>query len=234
MQGLRPLQALLKVCDSSISFFVLPEQLEILVSRGNKSGGTGAKWEEPDLPDIPTPHSLFESAWKKADKSSQRVDSSTIDPGYRFPKPTLFVNVSTPERKKTYLQNWLSARPLWMSKVGYFSPPKFPSPQMWRDFLNSINIHRLAGSSTRSASTKSAVLDILGEDVQEMLESAVVPDQITWRGIQVSVSTLHLWLFISNFFVLRRLKFRPSQTHHSGSCVLSCGNCMSSTSVTSC
>ena len=118
MQGLRPLQALLKVCDHSVAFCASEQ---VLVSRPQKSGGVEVKWEEPDLPDILKLHSLFRSAWKKANKSSQRVNSGIIDPGYRFPKPTLFVNVSTLEQKKTYLLNWLSACPLWMSKVGHFS-----------------------------------------------------------------------------------------------------------------
>ena len=167
-----------------MSFFVLSEQA--LVSQPKKSGGAGAKWEEPDVPDLPKLHSLFQTAWERAKKSSRREDSGIIDPGYRFPKATLFVNVSTPERKKTYLLNWLSVRPLWMSKVGHFSPSKFPSPQMWRDFLNTIDTNRL--SSTKSSSSKSAVLDILGEDIiQAAPSSAAAPDQITWRGIQVSV-----------------------------------------------
>ncbi|KAI6098312.1 hypothetical protein EDD17DRAFT_1455756, partial [Pisolithus thermaeus] len=81
--------------------------------------------------------------------------------GYCFPKPMLFVNVSMPEWKKTYLFNWLSAHLLWISQVGVHSPSKFPSPQMWRDFLNTIGMDQ--PSSTRSASMKSAVWDILGE-----------------------------------------------------------------------
>ena len=172
-----------------MSPFVLSEQM--LVSRPKKSGGAGVKWEEPDLPDIPKIHSMFETAWKKVDISSQREISGIIDPSYRFPKPTLFTNVSTPERKKTYLLNWLSARSLWMSKVGRFSPSKFPSPQMWRDFLNTIDINRLGLASTKSSSSKSAVLDILGEDIIQTTPSlAVAPDQMTWWGIQVSVSHL--------------------------------------------
>ena len=90
---------------------------QAVVSSPQQSAGGEAKWEESDLPDIPKPHGLFGAAWKKADKSSQRVRSGQVNPGYHFPKLTLFVNVSTPERKKTYLLNWLSARALWMSQV---------------------------------------------------------------------------------------------------------------------
>ncbi|KAI6012346.1 hypothetical protein EDC04DRAFT_2609524 [Pisolithus marmoratus] len=75
-----------------------------------------SKWEEPNLPDVPKPHSLFATAWQEADMNSQRIKSGVVDPGNRFLKPTLFVNVSMPEKKKTYLLNWLSARPLWISQ----------------------------------------------------------------------------------------------------------------------
>src|SRR5205807_8122250 len=68
-----------------------------------QSAGAEARWEEPDLPEIPKVHSFFASAWKKIDKDSARVKSGFVDPGYHFPKPTLLVNVSTPARKKTYL-----------------------------------------------------------------------------------------------------------------------------------
>ncbi|KIO11966.1 hypothetical protein M404DRAFT_19775 [Pisolithus tinctorius Marx 270] len=78
-------------------------------------GGDSARWEEPDLPEIPKPHSLFALAWRKASKDMSRVKSGIVDPGYRFPKPTLLVNVTTPEQKKTYMLNWLSARLAWMN-----------------------------------------------------------------------------------------------------------------------
>ncbi|KAI6005552.1 hypothetical protein EDD15DRAFT_2358694 [Pisolithus albus] len=175
-----------------------------------KSTGGEAKWEEPVLPDIPKPHTLFDSAWRKAEKSMQRVQTGRVDPGYRFPKPTLFVNVSTPERKKTYLFNWLSARPLWISQVSVRSPSKFPSPQMWRDFLNTIDTDQ--PSSTRSASTKSAVRDILGENIIHVAQGyAGAPEEIEWRGMQVRVSSLSdppLWLIRSILWELYELNFR--------------------------
>ncbi|KIM56398.1 hypothetical protein SCLCIDRAFT_132687, partial [Scleroderma citrinum Foug A] len=172
--------------------------------------GGEAKGDEPDLPDIPKLHGLFEAAWNKADKSSQRVKSGSVNPGYCFPKPTLFVNVSTPERKKMYLSNWLSAHALWLSQVNVHSPSKVPLPQMWRDFLNTINTTWL--SSTRSASTKSAVLDILGESIVQVAQGlAVAPAEILWQGIQVQVLTLSnppLWLICSILWELYELSFQ--------------------------
>ncbi|KAI6117070.1 hypothetical protein EDD17DRAFT_1514542 [Pisolithus thermaeus] len=133
-------------------------------SRPVSSSASGQlRWEEPNLPDIPKPHSLFVTAWQEVDMNSQRTKSSVVDPVYCFPKPTLFINVSMPERKKTYLLNWLSARPLWINQVNIHPPSKFPSPQMWRDFLNTIDTDPLP--STKTVSTKLAVRDILGEAV---------------------------------------------------------------------
>ncbi|KAI6111407.1 hypothetical protein F5141DRAFT_1214912 [Pisolithus sp. B1] len=85
----------------------------------------------------------------------QRIKSGVVDPGYCFPKPILFINVSTPERKKTYLLNWLSAPLLWINQVNIHPPSKFPSPQMWRDFLNTIDTDPLP--LTKTASTKLAM-----------------------------------------------------------------------------
>ncbi|KAI6007915.1 hypothetical protein EDC04DRAFT_2582521 [Pisolithus marmoratus] len=80
----------------------------------------------------------------------QRVQLGLVDPSYHFPKPILFVNVTMLEQKKTYLVNWLSACLLWISQVSVHSPSKFPSPQMWRDFLNTIGAD--LSTSTRSVS----------------------------------------------------------------------------------
>ncbi|KAI6160122.1 hypothetical protein EDD17DRAFT_1485465 [Pisolithus thermaeus] len=78
----------------------------------------------------------------------ERIKSGIVDPGYRFLKPMLFVNVSMPERKKTYLLNWLSACPLWINQVDIHPPSKFPSPQMQRDFLNTIDTDPLPSTKT--------------------------------------------------------------------------------------
>ncbi|KAI6038356.1 hypothetical protein EDC04DRAFT_2896525 [Pisolithus marmoratus] len=122
-----------------------------------------SKWEEPNLPDVPKPHSLFVTTWWEADTNLQRIKSGVMDPGYCFPKPMLFVNVSIPEKKKTYLLNWLSAHLLWISQVDIHLQSKFPSPQMWRDFLNTIDTDPLP--STKTASTKLAMQDILGQAI---------------------------------------------------------------------
>ena len=144
------------------------------------SVGAKAKVEEANSPDIPDPHSLFESAWAKVDKNLQRHKSGFIDPGYRFLKPSLFVGVGVPKQKKTYFLNWLSVRSLWIDQVDGRPPSKFPTPQMWRDFLNTIDTSKL--SSTRSASSKSAVLDILGENIVQVAAKGFVEaqEEIVW------------------------------------------------------
>ncbi|KIO00968.1 hypothetical protein M404DRAFT_29175, partial [Pisolithus tinctorius Marx 270] len=153
-------------------------------------GGDSARWEEPDLPEIPKPHSLFALAWRKASKDMSRVKSGIVDPGYCFPKPTLLVNVTTPERKKMYMLNWLSARPAWMNRVDIWSPQKSPSPQMWRDLLNGTDTKCLP-SGTQSASTKLAVQVILGDIIQAAHDDPVrTSEEIEWRGMQVQASSL--------------------------------------------
>ena len=150
------------------------------------SVGAKAKVEEANSPDIPDPHSLFESAWAKVDKNLQRHKSGFVDPGYRFPKPSLFVGMGVPKQKKTYFLNWLSVRSLWIDQVDGRPPSKFPTPQMWRDFLNTIDTSKL--SSTRSASSKLTVLDILGENIVQAAAKGFVEaqEEIVWRGKQVS------------------------------------------------
>ncbi|KAI6027283.1 hypothetical protein PISMIDRAFT_120508 [Pisolithus microcarpus 441] len=128
-------------------------------------------------------------AWKIADKNPQWVKPGCIDLGYRFPTLTLFTNVTSLEHKKTYLLNWLAARPLWISRVDVHPPSKFPSPQMWRDFLNTISTEQL--SSTRSAASKMAVQDILEDDIVHLTCGLVgVPETITWCGMEVKVALL--------------------------------------------
>ncbi|KIK22969.1 hypothetical protein PISMIDRAFT_45968, partial [Pisolithus microcarpus 441] len=106
---------------------------------------------------------------------------------YCFLKPMLFVNVSTPERKKTYLLNWLSAHPLWISQVDIGPPLRFLSPQMWRDFLNTIDTDPLP--STKTALTKLAMWDILGEAIINLAQGlAGAPQDITWQGMQGSIT----------------------------------------------
>ncbi|KAI6147072.1 hypothetical protein BKA82DRAFT_36004 [Pisolithus tinctorius] len=153
---------------------------------------------------------MFVAAWREADKNLQRVSSGLVDPGYHFLKPTLFVNVSMPERKKIYLFNWLSARALWISQVDLHLPSRFPSPQMWRDFLNTIDTDPLP--STQTTLRKSAVQDILGEGIINSAQGlAGAPEEITWRGMQVKISSLSnppLWFIWSLLWELYELNFR--------------------------
>ena len=164
------------------------------VSRPQRSAGGEARWEEPDHPEIPKPHGLFMLAWKQADKVLERIKPNLVDPSYHFPKPMILVNVLTPVRKKTYLLNWLSACPLWINQVNICPLTKFLSPQMWRDFLNTIDADHLA--LTKSASMKLAVRNILGEHIIQSAQGlAGAPEEIMWQGIQVRVSSLSVPYF---------------------------------------
>lgn len=176
---------------------LVPDQAT--ASPHQRSVGAKAKGDEANPPDIPEPHTLFESAWKKVNKNLQRRKSGFVNPGYRFPKPLLFVGVGVPERKKTYFLNWLSVRSLWIDQVDRHPPLKFPTPQMWRDFLNTIDTS--LPSSTRSASSKLAVLDILGESIVQAAAKGLAEarEEIVWRGRQVSSSISDLPFCINTF-----------------------------------
>ncbi|KIO06282.1 hypothetical protein M404DRAFT_53379, partial [Pisolithus tinctorius Marx 270] len=111
--------------------------------------------------------------------------------------------------KKIYLFNWLSARALWISQVDLHSPSRFPSPQMWRDCLNTTNTDPLP--STQTALRKSAVRDILGEGIINLAQGlAGAPEEITWQGMQVKISSLSnppLWFIWSLLWELYELNF---------------------------
>ncbi|KIN98412.1 hypothetical protein M404DRAFT_157861, partial [Pisolithus tinctorius Marx 270] len=159
---------------------------------------------------IPKPHSLFPLAWRKASKDMSRVKSGTVDPGYCFLKPTLLVNVTTPEQKKMYMLNWLSAHVAWMNQVDIWSLQKNPSPQMWRDFLNGTDTEHLP-SGTQSASTKLAAQVILGDIIQAAHDDPVhMSEESEWRGMQVqaaSLSDLPLHFTCSLLWELYELNF---------------------------
>ncbi|KAL4076806.1 hypothetical protein V8B97DRAFT_2022084 [Scleroderma yunnanense] len=145
------------------------------------SVGAKAKGEKANPLDIPDPHSLFKSTWKKVDKNLQQCKSGFVDPGYCFLKPSLFVGA-----------------------VNGHLPSKFLTPQMWRDFLNTIDTSQL--SLTRSRSSKSAVLDILGENIVQVAAKSLAE---AWEEI-IRVSSLSdppLWLVHSILWELYKLNF---------------------------
>ena len=92
LQGLRPPLKGMYLIDL---FFLVPDQAAVSPHQG--SVGAKAKRKEVNPLDIPDPHSVFELAWEKVDKNLQRHKSGFIDPGYCFPKLSLFVSVGLPE-----------------------------------------------------------------------------------------------------------------------------------------
>ena len=71
------------------------------------------------------------------------------------------------------------ARPLWINQVNIRLSTKFLSPQMWRDFLNTIDADHLA--LMKSASMKLAVWNVLGEHIIQSAQGlAGAPEEIMW------------------------------------------------------
>lgn len=131
---------------------------------------------------------------KYANKDTSRLNVGLVDRGYRFPDPPMLISSDNPSRKQIFLANWLAARPLWMSRVDHDPPTKFPSPQMWRDFLISIPVEDLhskqAASDTRAATRKQAARDLFGENVVVKTREWRTGDTISWRGMQISIESL--------------------------------------------
>ncbi|KAL4061835.1 hypothetical protein J3A83DRAFT_4196225 [Scleroderma citrinum] len=163
-------------------------------SAGPSRGGE-EKWEEPDLAEILKPHSLFTSAWKQADKDLERIKSDLVDPGYCFPKPTILASMLTSARKKTYLFNWLSTCSLWISQVNVHQPTKFLFPQMWRDFLNTIDTNQ----PNQPASTKSALRNWQFGIFWGLAEA---PEEVMWQGMQSLLWELYELNFCYEFYAL--------------------------------
>ncbi|KAL4061985.1 hypothetical protein J3A83DRAFT_4196234 [Scleroderma citrinum] len=141
------------------------------VSHPQLSAGGEEKWEELDLAEILKPHS------------------------YHFSKPTILASVLTSARKKTYLFNWLSTCSLWISQVNVHQPTKFLFPQMWRDFLNTIDTNQPnQPASTKSALRTLAVWDILGDHIIQLAQGlAEAPEEVMWQEMQIRAIIPHLW-----------------------------------------
>ncbi|KAL4064980.1 hypothetical protein V8B97DRAFT_2025877 [Scleroderma yunnanense] len=104
----------------------------------------------------------------------------------------------------------LSICSLWINQVNGHPPSKLPTPQMWRHFLNTIDPSQL--SSTKSASSKLVVLDILGENIVQVAAKGLAEawEEIVWQGMQVQVSSLSdppLWLVCSILWEPYELNF---------------------------
>jgi hypothetical protein len=156
------------------------------------------KWEELCCPENPESIGLWTSAFQKADKATDRVKKGLVDRGYRFPEPALLITPSSPERKKLFIANWLAARPLWISRVDHNPPENFPSPQLWREFLNSCpsgeSSTRASSSTTgptQAATRKQAAKDLFGEDLLDAQGTTwAIKDNLEWRNMTISVASL--------------------------------------------
>lgn len=141
---------------------------------------------------------FWTSAFQKADKDKGRIKQGLVDRGYRFPEPALLVTPGSPERKKLFVANWLAARPLWISHVDHNPPDKFPSPQLWRDFLNSIPSEETlarasssTGAPTATAMRKRAAKDLFGEDLLDVQGTTwAIQNTLQWRNETISVESL--------------------------------------------
>ena len=156
------------------------------------------KWDDLRCPENPESIGFWTSAFQKVDKDPKRIKQGHVDRGYRFPEPAILVTPASPERKKLFIANWLTARPLWISHVDHNPPQKFPSPQIWRDFLNSIpSEESMTGASsstgvlTAAATRKRTAKDLFGEDLLDVQGATwAIGNTLEWRGQTISVDSL--------------------------------------------
>lgn len=149
-------------------------------------------------PENPEAIGFWTSAFQRANKDKDRIKKGLIDQGYRFPEPALLITPSSPEGKKLFVVNWLAARPLWISHVDHNPPERFPSPQLWQDFLNSSpsgepSIIALSSSAgpTAAASRKQTATQIFGEDLWDAQRTTwAIGKNVQWRNMSISIMSL--------------------------------------------
>lgn len=165
---------------------------------GRQAGGRN-KWEELRVEEMSLPFDIWEIAVKRIDKDPSRVKKGLADTGYRVPEPAIIISGQTSERRQLFLTNWLTIRPLWISRLEHNPPAQFPSPQLWRDILNSLpskvelQTAPESGQGNKTAkSRKLAALGILGEDVASLTQiSSSGPSQrVEWRGKCIPIDSL--------------------------------------------
>ena len=142
---------------------------------------------------------VWENAMKHVDRSSSRVKRGLVDQGYRVPEPALLISGQTPERRKLFMANWLTIRPLWISRLDHDPPAQFPSPQQWREILHGVPSKEelevaLTGSKGQGSakSRKLAVLEIFSEVATALTQwcSFAPNGEVEWRGKYIPTASL--------------------------------------------
>ena len=161
--------------------------------------GNRDKWEDLLMPEMPLSFIIWKNAMKRVDKDKSRV-RGLVDPGYRVPEPALLISGQSPERRQRFMTNWLAIRPLWISRLDHDPPPRFPSPQQWREILHGVpSRDELEAAPTSSRGHGSAkgrklsALEIFGEAASAMTQgssSFALKEEVEWRGRYITIASL--------------------------------------------
>ncbi|KAI6139779.1 hypothetical protein BKA82DRAFT_145720 [Pisolithus tinctorius] len=207
LRGTEPLQALLKVCNSQVSLSLFLTALQHCHQQVESQNGRNLTCQI-----FQNPIACLWLCGEKLTRICRESHPVLWTQAITSQSQCFLSNVSTPEQKKIYLFNWLSARALWISQVDLCSPSRFPSPQMWRDFLNTTDTDPLP--STQTALRKSAVWDILGEGIINSAQGEYYicfgPVSLYLSIVQVKISSLSnppLWFIWSLLWELYELNF---------------------------
>ncbi|KAF8834074.1 hypothetical protein BDN67DRAFT_915687 [Paxillus ammoniavirescens] len=80
---------------------------------------------------------------------------------HHLPTPTLFMKVSSVERRTHYLTNWLTMRSAWIAHLSISDPTPIIS-RRWRDFLNDVSEDLT--STSYSTKLKDEAVQLFGPD----------------------------------------------------------------------
>ena len=139
---------------------------------------------------------------KRVDKDPSRYKPGLVDHGYRVPEPALLITGQSSERRKLFMTNWLAVRHLWISRLDHNPPHRFPSPQLWHEFLHSIpslegvrtpRPSQVVGKKmTTAKDRKLLALEIFEEEAAALTQGAswAPKEVVEWRDQVLPITSL--------------------------------------------
>ncbi|KAF8836119.1 hypothetical protein BDN67DRAFT_1014943, partial [Paxillus ammoniavirescens] len=118
-------------------------------------------WNKPNHEAIPPFIYNWNHTLSATNKDPKRVHPDTPKMAHHLPTPTLFMKVSSVERRTHYLTNWLTMRSAWITHLSVSDPTPIIS-HGWRDFLNDISED--STSTSYSTKLKDEAIQLFGPD----------------------------------------------------------------------
>jgi hypothetical protein len=147
-------------------------------------------WQDPVSPMMPPAIPIWANALLSVDQTPSRVVGRSK--AYPFPDPGLFVAVETPQKRATYLENWLACRMAWVGRLVTRPAPltTFPSIVAWRHFLVTLP-DSVGEKTTATAKEKQEAFTFFGPEFIELQAAPNALDRVVhWQGSSYRVSDL--------------------------------------------